>query len=82
MKKIPFLMLLGFSSMIYAQNTNKFPVLKGDYLGQNPPYDTPVVFARGIVSDNNQQHSAPSFSPDGNIVFWQTNRRPKDDKGE
>jgi Tol biopolymer transport system component len=70
---------LVFNSFIYAQNAKEFPVLKGDYLGQTPPGDTPVVFARGIISDNYQQHGAPSFSPDGNQVFWQTNRRPENE---
>jgi dipeptidyl aminopeptidase/acylaminoacyl peptidase len=76
MKKIFFLLLPLFSSILYAQSTNESPVIKGDYFGQTPPGDTPVVFARGIISDNYQQHGAPSFSPDGNIVFWQTNQRP------
>ena len=76
MKKVFILLLLGFNSFNYAQ---EFPVLKGDYLGQTPPGDTPVVFARGIISDNYQQHGVPSFSPDGNVVFWQTNRRPGND---
>lgn len=48
--------------------------LSGSYLGQKPPGATPEVFARGIVSDEKQQHGAPSFSPDGSEVFWQTNR--------
>ena len=48
----------------------KFTDLYGGYLGQAPPGDTPVVFARGIVSDTLLQHSAPAFSPDGNEVFW------------
>ncbi|MDD4192488.1 MAG: hypothetical protein PHI28_14240 [Mangrovibacterium sp.] len=48
----------------------EFTDLKGDYLGQPLPGDTPVVFARGIVSDTMLQHSAPTFSPDGNEVFW------------
>lgn len=56
--------------------------LYGDYLGQTPPVDTPVVFAPGIVSDKYQQHGAPSFSPDGNEVFWQTNQPPRSDKEE
>ncbi len=45
-----------------------------DYLGQTPPGDEPVIFARGIISDNYQQHGVPAFSPDGNEVFWQTNK--------
>jgi hypothetical protein len=77
MKKMLLLLLSGFSSFMYAQNS---PVLKGDYLGQTPPGDTPVVFARGIVSDSYQQHGVPSFSPNGNEVFWQTNRQDNEKK--
>jgi hypothetical protein len=77
MRKLLFLLLFVFTSFVYAQNAPEFPVLKGEYLGQTPPGDTPVVFARGIISDNYQQHGAPAFSPDGKHVFWQTNQRPK-----
>jgi hypothetical protein len=77
MKKNLFLLLLGCNSFIYAQNVHEFPVLKGDYLGQKPPGDSAVVFARGIVSTDYQEHGAPVFSPDGNEVFWSTNQRPK-----
>jgi hypothetical protein len=56
--------------------------LRGDYLGQTPPGDIPVVFAPGIVSDDYQQHGIPSFSPDGNQVLWQTNRELKNEKEE
>jgi predicted alpha/beta superfamily hydrolase len=53
-----------------------FSDLKGDYFGQTPPGDTPVVFAPGIISaDSTIEHGAPSFSPDGNEVFWQSNYR-------
>ncbi len=51
-----------------------------DYLGQPPPGATPQVFARGIVSTDHLEHSAPAFSPDGNEVFWSLWRWP--DKGE
>jgi Tol biopolymer transport system component len=57
----------------------QFTDLYGDYLGQTPPGDTPVVFARGIVSTELQNHGFPSFTPDGNEVFWQENRCPKND---
>jgi len=53
-----------------------FHNLTGDYFGQTPPGDTPQVFARGIVSTDANEHSAPSFSPDGNEVFWWANRWP------
>jgi hypothetical protein len=48
----------------------QFTDLQGDYVGQTPPGDTPVVFAPGIVSTVYMEHSAPTFSPDGNEVFW------------
>ena len=48
----------------------EFTDLRGDYLGQPLPGDTPTVFARGFVSDTLLQHSAPAFSPDGSVVFW------------
>jgi len=73
-------MLLGITSIMHAQTKKEFHLLKGDYLGQTPPGDTPIVFARGIVSDSLQQHSAPTFSPDGNEVFWQTNQLGNDKK--
>ena len=51
--------------------------VSGDYLGQPPPGATPEVFARGIVSkEDTNEHMAPSFSPDGNEVFWWANRWP------
>jgi hypothetical protein len=80
MKKHLLLLLFVFNSFVYAQ---EFPVLKGDYLGQAPPGDTPIVFARGIVStDNTLSHSAPAFSPDGNEVFWLLNRPPRGKGGK
>ncbi|HRW63711.1 MAG TPA: hypothetical protein P5132_09495 [Bacteroidales bacterium] len=68
MKKRFFVIILFFT--IKSSFGQEFTDLYGDYLGQTPPGDTPVVFARGIVSDTLLQHSAPTFSPDGNEVFW------------
>ncbi|TFG79929.1 MAG: hypothetical protein E4H23_04295 [Chrysiogenales bacterium] len=78
--KLSVLLLLGFGlTGIQAQNAPEFPVLKGDYLGQPLPGETPVVFARGIIStDSTIEHGAPTFSPDGNEVFWQSNLRHKE----
>ena len=77
MKKILLIFnLVLISNFLFGQ---QFTDLYGDYLGQTPPGDTPVVFARGIISTNDLEHGAPSFSPDGNEVFWYVNRRPKTD---
>ncbi|MDX2415162.1 MAG: hypothetical protein QNK33_08220 [Bacteroidales bacterium] len=61
----------------------KFTNLKGDYLGQTPPGEVPVIFAPEIISaDSTVEHAYPSFSPDGNTVFWQSNFRQKDKETE
>jgi hypothetical protein len=48
----------------------RFPVLKGDYLGQKPPADKPELFGLGIISSIWGIHSTAVFSPDGNEVYW------------
>ena len=53
--------------------------LKGDYLGQPLPGKMPELFAPGIVSSDDQEHGVPAFSPDGNEVFWLSNRPPGPD---
>ena len=51
-----------------------FPVLEGPYLGQEPPGTSPEVFGPGIITvDENFEHSAAVFSPDGTEVYWCTN---------
>jgi ankyrin repeat protein len=55
-----------------SQAPPQFPVLKGDYLGQTEPGDTPQMFAPGIVSGHGfeSEHSPPVFSPDLKEVYW------------
>jgi hypothetical protein len=75
LKKLGFGILLSLMIVpcIKAQQDD-FPVLKGPYLGQEPPGMTPEVFGPGIISvDENFEHSAAVFSPDGKEVFWCTN---------
>ena len=47
-----------------------FPRLEGDYLGQDPPGESPKVFGLGIVSSIWGLHSTVVFSPDGNTALW------------
>ena len=46
-----------------------FPVLKGSYLGQNPPGTTPVVFAPGIVSTGLYTRDI-AISKDGTEIYF------------
>jgi|GEM_PF-594872 len=48
----------------------RFPVLVGDYLGQEPPAGRAELFAPGIVSSIWGLHSTAVFSPDGKEVYW------------
>lgn len=41
----------------------------GPYLGQEPPGNTPVLFAPGFISTG-KEHSAAMFSPDGQEVWF------------
>lgn len=82
MKKILFLLLLGHSSIIYAQEVHEFPVLKGEYLGQRPPSTDPEVFAPGIVSDTSLwNHCQVAISPKGDEIYWSAwmNKYPPSD---
>ena len=47
--------------------TQKFPVLKGPYYGQEPPGKELKRFAPGIVSAG---HSSISVSPNGQEIYW------------
>ncbi len=70
-----FLIIILFL-IVKSSFGQEFTDLKGDYLGQTLPGDTPIVFAPGVISvDSTVEHGAPTFSPDGNEVFWQSNYR-------
>ncbi|MBN1290708.1 MAG: ankyrin repeat domain-containing protein [Candidatus Latescibacteria bacterium] len=48
----------------------KFPELKGNYLGQIPPGGKPEIFAVDIVSSPLSEHGCVMFSPDGKTMYW------------
>ena len=50
-------------------DSQKFPVLKGLYLGQKPPGITPIMFAPGIISTTSHEFST-CFSPDGKEIYY------------
>ncbi len=76
MKNTFLLILFALNSIMHAQNVKEFTDLCGDYLGQPPPGDTPVVFAPGIISTIYMEHSTLTFSPDGSEVFWRVEWGP------
>jgi ankyrin repeat protein len=48
----------------------KFPVLKGPYLGQAGPGDKPQLFALDIVTTQYMLHGNVVFTPDGREAYW------------
>ncbi len=51
---------------------SRFPELRGPYLNEPEPGDTPERFLLGIVSGHgfDNEHAPAVFSPDGSTVFW------------
>lgn len=52
------------------QKLKEFPVLKGEYFGLEKPGLEPELFAPGIISTENRDHSDLAFFPDGKEVYW------------
>jgi len=79
-QKVIFVGIVILLLLIVSTCTRKsnFPVLKGPYLGKKPPGRIPEVFAPGIVSSENQEHSSLAFSPDGKEMWWSLWRLPHD----
>jgi len=63
-------MLFCFFLLMGCAKKHDFPVLKGPYLGQEPPGMTPKVFASGIVSTEEYKEFGCTFSPDGQEFYF------------
>ena len=59
-----------FSHFCSQEKNPEFPLLKGPYLGQEPPGMTPVVFAPRILSNDKIGAFCSVFSPDGNEFYY------------
>ncbi len=63
--------ILIFLSVICVRTGLNFAQVSAScYLNQSLPGNIPVVFAPGIISTKNLEHSAPAFSSDGKEVYW------------
>ena len=52
------------------QSPQKFPDLKGEYLGHPKPGKKAVPFAPGIVAAKHNYHGSLTFSPNGTEAYW------------
>ncbi len=64
MRKMVIFILAAFSYININAQTNM------DYCGQKVPGKIPEIFAKGIVSSNNQEHSLLCISQDGTEMWW------------
>jgi hypothetical protein len=63
------LFLLAITSCTPQGETESFPALTGDYLGQTPPGNTPQLFAPGIVSTGMYERDV-AMTPDGREIYY------------
>jgi len=52
------------------RSPQRFPELRGPYLGQTPPGMSPRLFAKGLVSTRRGMYGTIVFSPDGREAYW------------
>ena len=65
----PFCLLLSALCFLHCVR-KKEPGVSINYLDQEPPGNSAILFAPGLVSTEGMEHSAPVFSPDGSLVVW------------
>lgn len=71
MKKLLFLILIGFICTSCTQSEQNFLETKDAYFGLTPPGLIPEVFAPGIVSDSTwAEHCQVAVSPKGDEIYW------------
>lgn len=77
-------MIVLCSVFCFAQSedhdTRQFPVLKGPYLGQNPPGLKPEVFAPGIVSTTEKYELNAVFSPRMDEFYYEISTTTPEEK--
>lgn len=75
--KTAFLISLLWIAVPAHAQQNPFPVLTGKYVDKDEPSEEVTVFAKGIISTEGYEHSAPALSPDGKTVVWGIVERDK-----
>lgn len=66
----PVVLIVVMSIVLAQDKTSEFPVLRGPYLGQEPPGMTPVLFAPGIVTTE-ESDGCVGFGMGGNLFLFQ-----------
>jgi len=69
-RNIFLVMILACGGWVLAQAADSSLPMKGPYLGQKPPGMTAEVFAPGLVSGGDFEHSRLEISKDGKAMYW------------
>ena len=69
MKILKVFLILVMPLCITLSANDDWPILKGPYLGQEPPGMTPEIFAPGIISTGFTEQFV-YFTPAGDEVYW------------
>ncbi len=72
------LLLVIFSFLSSCTNKDEPEVFRGNYFEQEPPGDSPVVFAPGLISTDEDMELSCTFSPDG-TEFYFSRRKPAEE---
>lgn len=79
MKIMKIFYILMVLLCVWLNANDEWPILKGPYLGQEPPGMEPVIFAEKFITSKHRIHGAPAFSPVGNKLYFYS-RRPLKEK--
>jgi len=63
------LLVVASTGLVLSQQSG-VPTLTGAYLGQEPPGETPELFAADVITENCPLHGTPVFTPDSKEVYW------------
>ena len=66
--------------LIACSKQDDFPVLKGSYLGQEPPGMTPEIFAPGIISTEEKYELNSVFSQKGDEFYYEISTTTQEEK--
>jgi len=80
--RISTINLLLFAGLVLscAHSDSQWPQRKGLYLGQTPPGSVPELFAPGLISTPDHEHSPMVISPDGRQIIWARMPVPLDNR--
>jgi hypothetical protein len=71
MKRVGFVpCLLAIAASFLFSRQSDFPGLKGPYLGQKPPGNTPEVFAPDLISLGSHSECCRAITSDGKEIFF------------